>query len=325
MTASLYIHIPFCASLCDYCDFFSVKLTDDSVLDIFIKVLLDDIKEQINLFNIDCIPTVYIGGGTPSVLGSARMGPFLAGLQRIFASLSASPGEFTMELNPGSADEAFLQLCRDGGINRISMGIQSFYKKSLQAVHRECNIQLTEQRLALLAQYFPGAFSVDIIAGLPFNTLDVLKNDIERAVSFVPASLSLYSLSLDSETPLGKKVSKLGAAALSLPSGDAADELWIMGRGFLENSGYAQYEVSNFALPGKECAHNIRYWQMENWLGAGPSASGTLIDDASGTGMRHTYPSDIESYLSAPHPRIKTAFREELNRAQLIKESILMG
>jgi oxygen-independent coproporphyrinogen-3 oxidase len=252
-------------------------------------------------------------------------------MQRLLSGLNellkhfAAPAEFTAEANPESADEAFLRTCADGGVNRISLGLQSFHEPSRRAVRRAGDHHLLDERIALAAEYFPGAFSVDLIAGLPLQTAAILENDIKRALSYQPAHVSLYSLILEPETPLGKQVLQYGKISLSLPQDDDADNVWIFGRDMLEQSGYTQYEVSNFALPGKTCAHNIRYWRMENWLGAGPSASGTLIDEETGTGRRYTYQPDIEGYIAAPGHRIRSAQIEELSRADLIRESLLMG
>ena len=340
MTASLYVHIPFCVAnngggVCDYCDFFSVAVDtkkDTALLDSFIEILLNDIEEQIAFFNVDYIPTVYIGGGTPSALGAKRIERLLSGLQKLshfrkapFEMSNEKSNEITIEANPESADEPFLQACVSGGVNRISMGVQSFHEPSRQAVRRAGGRDLLEQRLALAADYFPGGLSADLITGLPFQTVSVLAQDIERLLAFRPAHVSLYSLTVDPETALGRKVSRLGAVKLSLPEGDEADSLWLAGRELLEKAGLIQYEVSNFSLPDKTCVHNQRYWRMENWLGAGPAASGTIIDDEAGIGRRFTYPRDVNAYLAAAAPRIHSAAVEEISRAGLIRESLLMG
>jgi oxygen-independent coproporphyrinogen-3 oxidase len=325
MTTSLYIHIPFCTGTCGYCDFFSVPLNanhDAALLDTFIEALLDDIEDQLALFHVDQVPTVYIGGGTPSVLGPIRMERLLGG---IAALLKTAPGEFTVEANPESADGAFLRVCSDGGVNRISLGIQTFHGPSRRLVHRIGSGSLLEERLTLSAQYFPGAFSADLITGLPLQTTDILLEDINRLLTYKPAHVSLYTLTLEPQTPLGRQAAQLGAAAISLPQGDDADNLWIIGSDALEANGLTQYEVSNFALSDKTCAHNIRYWRMENWLGAGPAASGTIIDDATGSGRRFSYPENIQAYIAAPRPRIHQAHVEELGWDELIRESLLMG
>jgi oxygen-independent coproporphyrinogen-3 oxidase len=329
MTASLYIHIPFCSrNKCDYCDFFSVPVTEKTaaLMDSFVNALLDDIEDQLALFKVERIPSIYIGGGTPSVLGAARMDKLLEGIRALLKPLGETPTEFTVEANPESADETFLRSCVNGDVNRISMGVQSVHLPSRRAVNRwdglDCRI---EEKLALAAEYFPGALSVDLISGLPHCTEEILSSDIDRVLAFKPAHISLYSLITEPETPLGKKLAQNGAPALFLPQGDDADSLWIAGRDALEKAGLTQYEVSNFALPGKACIHNTRYWRMENWLGAGPSASGTIINVKADEGRRFTYPSDIEVYLAAPRPRIRSARTEELTRPDLAKESLLMG
>jgi len=253
-------------------------------------------------------------------MGAARMRRLLAGLQTLLEPMTSPPVECTVEANPESADEDFLQTCVKGGVNRISLGVQTFYEPSRQAVHRAGGGTLLDERLALAAACFPGAVSVDLITGLPFQTAAALRQDIERVLVFRPAHVSLYSLTLEPETPLGKRIAQSGTAGITA---DEADDLWITGRNMLEKAGLAQYEVSNFALPHKTCAHNVRYWRMENWLGAGPAASGTIINDANG--RRFTYPADINTYLAAPPPRINHAHVEKLDRAGLIRESLLMG
>jgi len=326
MPASLYIHVPFCLQKCDYCDFYSVPITPDTgahtLMDAYIEAVLCDIEDQIRLFNVNSIPSVYIGGGTPSVLGAERITRFLTLIKTLLTSIDAPPLEFTVEANPESTDEAFLQACVEGGVSRISLGVQSFCEASRKAVRRQGSIERLEDALALAARYFPDALSADLITGLPFQTEAVVCQDIRRLLFFPVAHVSLYSLILEPQTPLGKAVKQ---GAVSLPPPDEADSLWIAGRDLLESSGYCQYEVSNFCLQDKTCAHNIRYWRMENWLGAGPAASGTIIDEKTGTAKRFTYPPIIESYLKMPGPRINYAITEELDRTDLIKETLLMG
>jgi len=324
--ASLYVHIPFCASLCDYCDFFSVAQSDADEMDAFVGAALDDVEDQLSLFEVDDVPSVYVGGGTPSALGAARVERLLFGLADSLARLRGKPAEFTVEANPESASARFLQACIASGANRISLGAQTFCEESRRQIGRAGSSAQVARGLELAARHFPGAFSADLIAGLPFQTASVLEKDIARLLEFQPAHVSLYSLTLEPETVLGKCALSEGIAALSLPSADEADDLWLAGRDILEQAGFAQYEVSNFALPGKTCAHNIRYWRMENWLGAGPSASGTIIRaGAPCSGQRFTYPSDLAGYLATPRPRINFARREELRAADLMQESLLMG
>jgi len=303
MEASLYIHVPFCQSKCDYCDFFSVPLKPSNWRkEFFVNALLVEAEKLYKKYPVDNVPTVFIGGGTPSVLGSALMCRLLKGIFRLIGRSSPPPIEVTVEANPESADEAFMTAIREEGATRLSLGVQTFYSPSRNAVHRAGDVAILSERLALAAAFFPGAFSVDLMSGLPLQNKSVLLDDISGVASYKPAHISLYALS-------GKKAAGQNR--------DEADELWLSGRNALEKAGYSQYEVSNFCLPGGECRHNLRYWRMQNWLALGPSASGTIIDDATGTGFRFTYLSDADNWLESVN--------ERLDALTLIKETFLMG
>jgi len=321
--SSLYIHIPFCAAFCDYCDFYSV-LTDsvDSVFpEAFINALIADVKYQIDFFGVKKISTVYIGGGTPSVLGK-HIAPLFDALKKF---PGFSPVEFTVEANPETADDEFLAACREGGVNRLSLGVQSFHEPSRMAVNRIGDARLLEKRLlekrlSLCSRYFPGALSADLITGLPYQNEKIVLEDITRLLAFEPVHVSLYSLTVESNTPLAEK---LKTKTVTLPDRDEADSLWLSGRDALLINGYRHYEVSNFARNGKRCLHNTFYWRMRGWLGAGPSASGTVIDEETGTGKRFTFAPDVEGYIK--EPSVHAAFCEELDRPALMRESLLMG
>jgi oxygen-independent coproporphyrinogen-3 oxidase len=171
------------------------------------------------------------------------------------------------------------------------------------------------ERLGLIREVFGENFSADLITGLPLQNEKILLNDIEKLLAYQPDHISLYSLTVEEGTPLARRPRP------ALPQADEADRLWIRGRDILEQAGYEQYEVSNFARPGKQCRHNIRYWRMENWLGVGPAASGTIINDAGGTGRRYTVDPDAEAYMrGAAEARV-----EELDRLTLMRETLLMG
>jgi oxygen-independent coproporphyrinogen-3 oxidase len=181
----------------------------------------------------------------------------------------------------------------------------------------------------LVRDYFGSAWSADLITGLPGQDWRVLLGDLEKLLSFTPGHISFYALTPEAGTPLTEEA----RFKALLPPAAEADRLWLMGRDALEEAGYGQYEVSNFALPGKASAHNIRYWRMENWLGLGPAASGTLTDDHTGRGVRYTVAADVEGYLEAsvgdraPSPRGKKSLVlvEVLDRNVLMKETCLMG
>ncbi|MDR1862523.1 MAG: coproporphyrinogen III oxidase family protein [Treponema sp.] len=319
MTASLYIHVPFCSGTCDYCDFYSLPVKkDDPRLEAFIDKVLSDTEARLACHGIGRVPTLYIGGGTPSVLGAKGILRLLRGLESLWPG-EARPFEITVEANPESADRDFLSAAAEGGATRLSLGVQSFREPSRRLVRRTGDGGLLPERLEAAAEIFPGAFSADIISGLPLQTEKILLEDLERLLSYRPAHVSLYALTVEEGTPLAGKSRK----AAGLPPPDQADRLWIRGRDFLEEAGYGQYEVSNFCLPGKESRHNIRYWRMENWLGLGPAASGTLIDDGKGRGLRRTVLPDADRWLGRETGELETG--EFLDPPTLMKETILMG
>ncbi|MDR0761215.1 MAG: coproporphyrinogen III oxidase family protein [Treponema sp.] len=311
MEASLYLHIPFCVGSCDYCDFYSLPVRPGGPgLDAFVDILLADVRDSLARFAVDRVPTLYVGGGTPSVLGAVRAARLLAGLR---ALLPAWPEEVTLEANPESADGAFLRACREGGVSRISLGVQTFHEPSRRMVHRVGEGSLLPERLSLVSALFPGAFSADLISGLPGQNEQVLMRDIETLLAFNPAHVSLYALTADPKLP-------------GSPPDDEADRLWLQGRDALEEAGYTQYEVSNFSRPGKRSRHNIRYWRMENWLGIGPAASGTVIDDRTGMGRRYTVKADAGAYNTPAFSKRDGGVTVEfLDRLTLIKETFLMG
>ena len=318
---SLYIHVPFCRSFCDYCDFYSVFLDSSgegrALMERYIDTLTGDARRLFRTLPPSRVPTVYIGGGTPPVLGPDGMGRLLAALNGLLPP--AEDREWTLEANAESLDRAFLRVCREGGVNRLSLGIQSFSPHSRTLVHRGGGVEAIKHGLDLAAEFFPANFSVDLMAGLPGQDSGVLLGDIKRVLAFHPAHVSLYALTLEEGTPLWDRRGELAPR-------ETADSLWITGRDALEGAGYGQYEVSNFSLAGKESRHNLRYWMMKNWLALGPSGSGTLIDEGRGTGLRFSWPADLESWLSSGgSSRGVLPAAETLDRLTLMKESLLMG
>jgi oxygen-independent coproporphyrinogen-3 oxidase len=318
------VHVPFCYhGKCDYCDFYSVPVTvRDTRIPSYIDQILEDAEALLDELRVTNIPTLYFGGGTPSVLGAQGIGLLVGGLSEIIKknTTSETPAEITVEANPETCDEAFLMACKDLGVTRMSLGIQTFNQASRQAVHRAGEEELLSGRLKLASEIFPCSFSVDLISGLPFQDEEILRKDIEKTLAFNPAHVSLYSLTIAPETPLG-----IRAGNDPIMGKDEADKLWITGRDMLEKNGYEQYEVSNFCLPGKESLHNLRYWRMENWHGLGPSASGTIIDTDKGTGRRFTAAPDIDLWLKRKPNKEIPGTRENLDTLTVIKETLLMG
>ena len=330
MECSLYIHVPFCSSKCDYCDFYSIPLASipasgiEPMLNRYIDRALADAGSAMDCFRPEYVPTVYIGGGTPSALGAGRIRRLLNGLRPLLP-LEKAPVEITVEVNPETADEDLLYACLDCGVNRISMGIQTFHEPSRSAVHRSGMLSAAlEERLGLVSRIFPENFSVDLISGLPLQTEEILFNDIERVLAFNPGHISLYALTLEEGTVLERRLlhkhGRGSAAAPAMPGADEADALWLSGRGRIISAGYEQYEVSNFSLNGKRSLHNIRYWRLQNWLGIGPGASSTIFDENNGSASRRTIPAGLETWLAG-----NCGEEEFIDTRTLMKETLLMG
>jgi len=251
-----------------------------------------------------------------------------------------SPVEFTVEANPESLSDAFLDVCRQGGVNRLSLGVQTFHEISRSAVNRIGDAGVLKKSLALASRYFPDALSVDLITGLPHQNKKIIIEDIKQVLDFSPSHISLYSLSVEKSTPLEEKIKN---KKVILPDTNKADLLWLTGQEALLKAGFEHYEVSNFAFINKDannrCLHNIRYWQMKSWLGSGPSASGTLIDEEKATALRYTFANSIhtenlnwgqedinrEQKKENNEKIIYTFDLEEIDRITLLKESLLMG
>lgn len=269
MKPSLYVHIPFCRSKCAYCDFFSVPAAGGRVPDEYVGAVLREARFRAAEENADAWRTVYIGGGTPSLLSPAQIVRLVSGL------LSASaerPEEVTMEVNPCDVTAEKLSAMEEAGVTRLSCGIQALDGKALRAVRRRSSEADTVRALESIRARWRGIFSADMIAGLPGQSGADFLRGLERLAAFSPDHISLYSLTIEEDTPLGAAVS---SGALDYDD-DAADRMWLSGRDFLLRKGYGQYEVSNFCRRGTECRHNLACWRQEDYVGVGAGAVGTI-------------------------------------------------
>ena len=260
---SLYIHVPFCNSKCSYCDFFSLENIDFKQK----KAVTDSTVEQIRYFSekysFRTIDTVYIGGGTPTSLPPSL-------LEKLVYSITDLTGdeikEFSIEINPETVDEELLIFLEDSPITRLSIGIQSFNDKHLKILGRNCTSGKGKHALDLLKNTEKD-INIDLISSIPGQTLQESINDINEAFSFSPSHISLYSLTIEENTPIAEKIN----------SKDIDDEVWIKASEYLKSSGFDHYEISNFSLPGKQCLHNLNYWNMNPYIGCGPAAVSTVI------------------------------------------------
>ena len=282
---SLYIHIPFCISKCSYCDFFSVACKDykNEIPSEYVDALCKEINYRLNQFKVASLKTVYIGGGTPSILSQNQ----IRQITDVIKNAGLSEGyEFTFEVNPDDVSKPLIDCLEACGVNRISCGIQSFSENVLKSVHRRANAEQNYNCIPFLKSNFSGKVSADLICGLPGETEQSLLAGLDYLVQNKIPHISFYSLCVEEETPLGHKIN---SGELNFDF-DFCDELWIKGRDFLLSKGYTQYEVSNFCLPDFECVHNMTYWTHKNYIGCGSGATGTIDN------LRFTNTKNIKEY-----------------------------
>lgn len=288
---SLYIHIPFCISKCSYCDFFSKSYNSselEPVIKRYVKALCNELAFRLAKYKVGKIKTLYIGGGTPSLLSTEDF-------KKILDSCPSEvpPVEITVEVNPDDLTFDLLSGLEECGVSRISCGIQSMNDEALKKACRRADAKTNRKALELLKKYWKGDLSLDLISGLPLDNEKTLLNSLEELCDGKAEHISLYSLTIEDNTPFGKEL----AAGKLRYNFDEADKLWIAGRNFLEKAGYQWYEVSNFCKSGKECLHNLVYWSHGGYLGCGAGACGSLYYK-DGSGFRWTNTRDIEKYIS---------------------------
>ncbi|MDE7373490.1 MAG: radical SAM family heme chaperone HemW, partial [Clostridia bacterium] len=249
----IYIHVPFCKSKCQYCDFNSCAGADEGVVFSYLAALNREIRFAGETYNKAKIDTVYIGGGTPSMLDSNKITSMCRVLGESFDLSQVR--EFTIECNPESIDENKLLAYREAGINRISIGVQSLNDRNLKSVGRLHDSAHAIEKIKLASKYFDNV-SCDIIVGLPYDTDETVREEIETLAPLVQ-HLSVYALTLEEGTPLAKRVEE---GRVILPNDDEVADMLDIAESVLDKFGLKKYEVSNFARDGRESKHNMGYW-----------------------------------------------------------------
>lgn len=290
---SIYFHIPFCLSKCKYCDFFSIPCADKNnpVSDDYISALLHELAFKIKKYNISSINTVYIGGGTPSLLTQNQLNTILSFLQNNLAF--EKDYEFTIEMNPDDISEELIDFLQNSIITRISCGIQSLNDKVLKKVNRRAGWKENIAALEILSKKWHKTLSLDLISALPEETTDVFLHNLERIIKYNPHHISMYSLTIEEETALGQELEQ----QLFEYDFDYADDMWLKGKLLLEEKGYRQYEISNFCKENYECKHNLTYWNHESYLGIGAGAAESIYKK-DGTIERFSNKNQIENYIN---------------------------
>lgn len=258
----LYIHIPFCIRKCPYCDFYSEKICSGTVPEEYVTALVKELGMYADTASGRIIETVYIGGGTPSLLSPRGIDTILDAVNRNF---TVSPqAEISMEANPGTVSEESIRHYREAGINRISLGIQSLNDTGLKTLCRIHNRTQAIQAAEHVAKYFDN-FNLDLMHSLPGQSLKDAITDLSEVISLNPKHISWYQLTIEEDTPYARNIP-------SLPDEDVTDSIYLEGYELLKEHGYGHYEVSAFAKQGFECRHNLNYWTFGDYLGAGVAA-----------------------------------------------------
>lgn len=282
----IYIHFPFCVRKCAYCDFYSVTKTE--LMEAYTDALISSLSVRRADVKGRSVDTVYIGGGTPSLLDAELM-------QRLFEALRenfriTSDAEITMEANPGTLTASNLAAYRSLGINRLSIGLQSADNKELKTLSRIHTVEEFESSYLLARLEDFTNINIDIMYALPGQTPESFERTIDYALNLNPEHLSVYGLKIEENTTFYNNE----AITSSMPDDDTQYRMYMKMAKTLDNAGIKQYEISNFARPGYECRHNLKYWLCSEYLGFGPGAY-SYFD-----GAMFSYSKNLDKFISSP-------------------------
>ncbi len=323
----LYIHLPFCKSKCAYCDFNSYACQSEALIFSYLTALNCELRYAGSKFNNAKIDSIYIGGGTPSMLDIKDIERICKTVKECFALQDEC--ECTIECNPESIDEVKLARYRELGINRISIGVQSLDDRNLKSMGRLHTAQMAIEKINLANNYFDNV-SCDLIIGLPYDTADSVKQEVS-ALSKLVKHISMYELTIEPNTPLAKRIDE---GKVLLPEDDEVVELFDVAMSVARDNGLYRYEVSNFAQDGYYSRHNYGYWVRDEYIGIGAGAH-SLVKTSDGKAslvheIRFSSPKDINAYIAGINcvrafddvPRMDM---NVLNASDLINEEIMLG
>lgn len=305
----LYLHIPFCKAKCAYCDFYSLPRSEEK-MDAYVAALTAHLTETAPMAAGHTVDTVYFGGGTPSYLGAERITQLLQTVKKHYRV--AKDAEITLEANPDSLfDWKALRALRRLGLNRISLGVQSSDDAVLRSLGRiHTWQQVVEAADAVRRAKIPD-LSLDLIYGLPDQTAEQWEKTLSDAVSLSPDHISCYGLKLEEGTPLWQR-----RDSLTLPDDEMQADMYLFTVEYLQNLGYRQYEISNFARPGHESRHNLKYWTLGEYAGFGPGAHSDFGN------VRYAYVADLDMYLQGS---LILSESETMGEAEREREYIMLS
>ena len=309
----IYVHIPFCRAKCSYCAFVS-QVCDLSVQHSYVAALCREIAAAGGDFSVPA-DTVFLGGGTPTLLPATDLTQILQAIRETFAL--TEDAEISLEANPGTVDVASLKLLRQAGFNRLSLGVQSFDDQVLRGIGRIHRAAEAAQAVGMSRSAGFENISMDLMFGLPLQSLNSWRETLARAVSLEPDHISAYGLKLEEQTPLALLVAS-GQAALPAEREEEAMYDWL--NEFLPQQGFSRYEISNYARPGRECRHNLKYWRYQPYRGFGVAAhSFNGIARFANTEELSRYIARIEAGESAEE------FRETLDEPDRMAEYVFLA
>ncbi len=277
----VYIHIPFCQTKCPYCDFYSMRGTDEKK-DLYLDALNKEIVSHENIF----ADTIYLGGGTPSVFGKDRLKNLIENAKKHF---HFSDGEITVEVNPSSCDEDLIKTLAGADVNRISMGLQSAIDSERKYLGRHSDTEKIKKSITICQENGIENISLDVMLGVPEQTIKSLEKTLEFVINSGAKHVSAYILKIEENTLFSRRKD-----TLPLPDEDTVCDMYEFTCDYLEKSGFYQYEISNFSKKGFESKHNLKYWNSEEYLGIGPAAHSYL------NGKRFYHDRNFEEYLKSP-------------------------
>ena len=279
----LYIHIPFCIKKCNYCDFYSVGCAEPETVKRYVSALCNHIEKESSRYKDYEIDTIFVGGGTPSVLEPKQFEKISKTIKKCLHV--SEKAEFSIEANPCSLTKEKLKTYLSCGVNRISIGLQSTDNASLKTLGRLHNFDEFKLKYTLAKEVGFENINIDIMYATPEQTLANIDKTLDGLSEFAPKHISAYCLKIEPGTPFYN-------AKLNLPNEDTQYEMYMLLCKKLKEMGYSHYEISNFAKEGYECRHNLKYWQREEYVGFGPAAH-SFFD-----GVRYSYESNLQKYIT---------------------------
>jgi len=308
--AGIYIHIPFCKKLCHYCDFYHVISDGDHSE--YVKVLMEEAEIRKNYLGTETVTTIYFGGGTPSVLPPAAIGSIIGHLKSNFSI--EKENEITVEINPDDVTLSYAKELKEQGVNRISLGIQSWFDEDLKLLNRRHNAAQAMDALDTVFKAGFGNVTIDLIFGIPGMTAEKWESNLDKALGTGISHLSAYHLTIEQGTIFGKMKAKGHLREIEEEESSAQFNLLI---DKTESAGFIQYEISNFGKPGFFSVHNTNYWKQVPYLGLGPSAH------SFNRYSRQWNVKDLKKYIRGVNGRREFFEREELDLKTRFNEYVM--